>query len=111
MKHAARSLGANTVIESADPQTLIDTIATSGYVVGVRLHSLILAAAAGVPFAGLSYDPKVQGFCADAEAPVHTLTPDVGMLLAQVEESVMFDERAVAEMKVRARESFDVALR
>ena len=31
-------------------------------VVGMRLHSLILAAASGVPFIGLSYMPKVENF-------------------------------------------------
>lgn len=107
---AARSLGADAVIESADPQLLLDTIAASGYVVGVRLHALILAAAAGVPFAGLSYDPKVQGFCADAGAPVHTTRPDVGLLLEQVQQGVGFDTECVAEMKDRARQSFDRVL-
>ncbi|MFC6618305.1 polysaccharide pyruvyl transferase CsaB [Deinococcus radiophilus] len=107
---AARSLGADTVLESADPQLLLDAIAASGYVVGVRLHALILAAAAGVPFAGLSYDPKVQGFCSDAGAPVHSTAPDVGLLLEQVQQGVGFDSRAVEEMKARARASFDVVL-
>ncbi|GHG02553.1 polysaccharide pyruvyl transferase CsaB [Deinococcus piscis] len=107
---AARSLGADAVLESADPQQLLDTIAASSYVVGVRLHALILAAAAGVPFAGLSYDPKVQGFCADAGAPVHSTRPDVGLLLEQVQQGVGFDDRCVAEMQDRARRSFDLAL-
>lgn len=31
-------------------------------VLGMRLHSLILAAAGGIPFSGVAYDPKVSGF-------------------------------------------------
>ncbi|HAG11219.1 MAG TPA: polysaccharide pyruvyl transferase CsaB [Desulfotomaculum sp.] len=30
--------------------------------IGMRLHSLILAAVAGVPFIGISYDPKIKRF-------------------------------------------------
>lgn len=35
----------------------------------MRLHAAILSAAAGVPFAGISYDPKVQRFCESAGMP------------------------------------------
>jgi polysaccharide pyruvyl transferase WcaK-like protein len=31
-------------------------------VLGMRLHSLILAVAQGVPFVGVDYDPKIKGF-------------------------------------------------
>jgi polysaccharide pyruvyl transferase WcaK-like protein len=31
-------------------------------VVGLRLHSLILAAAMGVPMVSIDYDPKIAGF-------------------------------------------------
>ena len=31
-------------------------------VIGLRLHSLILGAAAGVPIVGIDYDPKIRGF-------------------------------------------------
>ncbi len=30
--------------------------------IGIRLHSLVFAAGGGVPFAGISYDPKVRAF-------------------------------------------------
>ncbi|BDI28331.1 polysaccharide pyruvyl transferase CsaB [Capsulimonas corticalis] len=41
---------------------LLSAIGSSQMVVGMRLHALILAAAAGVPSAALAYDPKVGAF-------------------------------------------------
>ena len=103
---AARALGADEVLSTRDPQVALDTIAGSGFVVGVRLHALILAAAAGVPFAGVAYDPKVQGFCDDAGAPVCPVPPDPADLTAHAYERVTPDWSAVEDMKFRAMESF-----
>jgi len=105
----ARVIGGD-VISTADPQVALDAIAAAGFVVGVRLHAVILAAAAGVAFAGVSYDPKVAGFCADAGAP-HTGTDfDPLQLLGAVLERHAPDWAAVRDMQARARASFDVAL-
>ncbi len=41
---------------------LLTNIAGCELIVGMRLHALILAAAAGVPSVALSYDPKVAAF-------------------------------------------------
>ena len=46
--------------EGFDP--LLSAIAGCEMMVGMRLHALILAAAAGVPSVALSYDPKVSAF-------------------------------------------------
>ncbi|GMA14737.1 polysaccharide pyruvyl transferase CsaB [Deinococcus metallilatus] len=107
---AAYSLGADEVLSTRDPQVALDAIASAGFVVGVRLHAVILAAAAGVPFAGVSYDPKVQGFCADGGAPAFPTTFDPTVLCQQALSRTAPDWEAVAGMKARAERSFKRAL-
>lgn len=107
---AARALGADEVISTTDPQRALDVIAASGFVIGVRLHAVILAAAAGVPFAGVSYDPKVRGFCEDAGAPVHPVSPAAPLLAEQAYNRQTPDWNAVEDMKLRAMGSFPLAL-
>lgn len=93
---------------SGDPAEVLRLIAASGFVVGVRLHAPILAAAAGVPFLGVAYDPKVSGFCADAGAPHFPTSVGRAELLEALGKQP--DWNAVADMKARARESFTWAL-
>lgn len=51
-------------IESFEsPEALMSVIKEGDYMIGMRLHFLILAANHGIPFIGLSYDPKVSYFC------------------------------------------------
>ena len=105
---AAHSLGADEVISTTRPQVALDAIAAAGAVMGVRLHALILAAAAGTPFVGVSYDPKVSGFCADAGAISVPTDVDAAELLPLLSRHPDWD--AVDEMKARARASFGWAL-
>lgn len=107
---AARSLGADDVLSTRDPQVALDAIAGAGFVVGVRLHAVILAAAAGVPFLGVAYDPKVAGFCADAGAPAQPTTLDPETVCLQACSRSAPDWTAVTEMKARAERSFTRAL-
>ena len=44
------------------PQEIMMLLQQMDAVVGIRLHALILAAAGGIPVAGIEYDPKVASF-------------------------------------------------
>lgn len=44
------------------PQNILNLTGTMDYVIGMRLHSIIMAATAEVPYMALSYDPKVKSF-------------------------------------------------
>ena len=79
----------------ADPESSLgeklEAIAASSVVIGVRLHALVLAAAAGVPAVAISYDPKVDAFAERAGIPVvgsTSIPVDANGLLAAVEESL-----------------------
>ena len=108
---AAAGQVAGDVVSTSEPQRALDTIARAGFVVGVRLHAVILAAAAGTPFAGVSYDPKVAGFCADAGALAVDTDFDPEALALSVLERRQPDWAAVEAMKRRARDSFEWALK
>ncbi len=101
----ARSTGC-AVLSTSDPQVAIDHIAGSAFVVGVRLHALILAAAARIPFLGLAYDPKVRGFCEDAGAPWTNVGFGVEEVAEQVSSLQPPDWDEVAAMQERAKRSF-----
>ena len=61
------------------PELVLGIMGQSKLVLGMRLHALILAAAAGTIPVGLSYDPKIDGFLSDLGAPclgrIENLTP------------------------------------
>lgn len=60
---------------------IASTIANFDMIIGMRLHSLILAALFDVPFVPLSYDPKIDRFVHrlgfDMGQSVHTVTADL----------------------------------
>ncbi len=46
-----------------EPKELMGLLSCLDLVLGMRLHAAIMAAARGIPFLGLAYDPKVERFC------------------------------------------------
>ncbi len=59
---------AKLIERSLTPKALTAILACSDMVIGMRLHSLILATVENPPVFGLSYDPKVERFCRRAGA-------------------------------------------
>jgi len=99
---------------------LLSIIAECDMMVGMRLHALILAAAAGVPSAALSYDPKVSAFMqasGQSDAVYDLNTPNFNALQALL--SRVWTERAARAaalqaalpgLRAKAMRNIDVAL-
>lgn len=82
----------------SDPIATLRRFERARYVVSIRLHGCILAAAAGVGFAGISYDPKVKGFLSQAMAPTFERPVDQRALLGLALASPQSEEHAVAHL-------------
>jgi polysaccharide pyruvyl transferase WcaK-like protein len=55
-----------------DPDMFIDYLGSFDVVVSVKLHAMVLAAAAGVPFVAVEYRPKVRDFAESVGCTSHT---------------------------------------
>jgi polysaccharide pyruvyl transferase CsaB len=62
------------IISLEDPQLLKGVFRHVDMAIGMRLHSLIMAASEGCPCFALSYDPKVNQLMADLDMPGWDLT-------------------------------------
>lgn len=67
---------------TGSPEELLVLLPNASFVVSARLHGCVLAAAAGVGFAALSYDPKVAGFAERFAAPTFAAPVDEDALVA-----------------------------
>lgn len=87
--------------------------------IGMRLHSLIMAAVMGVPVVGISYDPKVDAFMKSVGQPVagRVETLDAGVLASEVNRVLAHREEVLAQLaealgalRVEARDTGRLAL-
>jgi polysaccharide pyruvyl transferase CsaB len=71
LQRIADVTGAVIMREALSPPQVVGTLAQFDLVIGMRLHALVLALAAGKPFVAISYDPKVDEFARRADMEKH----------------------------------------
>ena len=110
-----RAVGDGTPVVPADFREAFARIAAARAVLSARLHALVFAAAAGIPHAGLVYDPKVAGFLEQSGGAVFHPPFDPDAVLRAVRDPVDADRAGMgARLVADAQASFvwlDAALR
>lgn len=95
----------DTKVKLIDRELTIDEAvaytAEFDFIIGMRLHSLIMAGAVGTPMIALSYDPKVEGFMEEMNLPyaIDTNCIDRQALIAMVDDIISNLEAKKAEVK------------
>ncbi|AEM79430.1 polysaccharide pyruvyl transferase CsaB [Thermoanaerobacter wiegelii] len=98
-------------------EEILSIIRSSSLLIGVRLHSLIFAFISLVPFIGISYDPKVEGFLKSVDessaGDINSFTAEdilkkVSSILQQKEEYINNMSKHLNELKERAKKNFDI---
>lgn len=89
------------------PTRALAELGGARFVVSVRLHGCILAARAGVGFAGLSYDPKVRGFLNQAGAATFERPVDQCALLKLTRASPPPSEHALDHLLRLSQDGID----
>ncbi len=79
------------------PSDLVAQVAAASLVVSMRLHGIIFAASQAVPAVGVSYDPKLGAFAAQAGQPVIGLADCTAPRLVEVAEEALTNAPARAE--------------
>lgn len=100
------------------PRAITGILASCDMVIGMRLHSLILATVGNPPLYGLSYDPKVERFCRRAgalscrieEISSERLLRDWNHLLQGRKSQRACQQKAVDTMRQQAEAAFKATL-
>ncbi|MEM6430227.1 MAG: polysaccharide pyruvyl transferase family protein, partial [Deinococcota bacterium] len=105
LQQQAHSQGQSVQMWHADtPQLASQRIASARAVLSVRLHGLILAAANGVPYSGIVYDPKVAAFLDETAAPRYHLPEDTDRLSEAVKQQPQLAWDKIDALKARAQD-------
>lgn len=116
---SAKVAGSSCLSDQLTVPELLQVIASSDVVVGMRLHALVMAAICQRPMVGIGYDPKVTGFLAGLEQPLAGTTGDLeAVKLAdcvrdvwQRQSSIAWDLRArLPQLRERASRNTQIAV-
>jgi polysaccharide pyruvyl transferase CsaB len=110
---AARYPEVRVMREDLTPAEWMALAGWTDLVVGMRLHSLIFAAARSVPIVGISYDPKVDALLARLRAAAAGTVEklDTEALREAIESALAFDERRRQDRELRAEHLRNQAMR
>jgi len=79
------------------PEKALRLISESAFMVGMRLHSLVLAASSGVPFTSIDYDIKIGGFMDHMGLGGLNCSPEGGLMgLAEKTDSILNSHRVIS---------------
>lgn len=105
--------------DPADTTAFLAILAEAGLIVSMRLHALVLAAAAGTAAVAVSYDPKVDAAAlelgmpslgrVEALPPLEALLPRLRDAVAGIPASTEALRSRVPELRARARENARMA--
>jgi len=84
------------------PGEAISLLGQADLVLGLRLHSLVLAAAAGTPVASVDYDPKIRGFMEMAGAGEYLCRPGDGLSALTLAATAALERSGEARETLRA---------
>jgi polysaccharide pyruvyl transferase CsaB len=91
------------VLDAVQPQDMLREIRACALLIGMRLHSLVYAAANHIPMLGISYDPKIDHFLDQLDLPVaaHCDTIDAAQLAEQALEMLERGHTIMQERKTQ----------
>jgi polysaccharide pyruvyl transferase CsaB len=92
------------IMSIANPQQLKGLFRAVKMAIGMRLHSLIMAAAEGCPCFALSYDPKVSQLMSELNLPGYELQnlPDESAIITTAWLAQLEQQQAIASLKVQS---------
>lgn len=97
-------------VSNVSPREALGLLETGTFCIGMRLHTLILAARAGVPFLGVDIDPKLGAFCRAAGCPLLPDPASSGVTDLTLELERLIDTRADLESGLKAKAPIFAAL-